>query len=410
MPGSAASVVAVLGGRPGRWLGPACRGVVLLLGMLGGGPVHAEARRPANDAEVLEFLPNSGLERRELRAGREALRIHPERRELALALARRYIELGRADADPRYYGHAEAVLTPWLVPPSTDPEALVLRATVLQNRHDFSSALADLDAALRRNPRLGQAWLTRAAILEAQGDYPAALRACLALDRFATALASAVCVNSAMSLLGQARSAYERLGPLVAEAQGDPDELLWARLVLAELAERLGLWAEAESWYRAALASGRRNLYLLATYADFLLDRDRSSEVVALLENETRADPLLLRLALAEQRLRHPRHAEHAAVLAARFAASRARGDTSHQGDESRYALRIAGDARHALELAQANWAAQREPRDARLLLEAARAAGRTDAARPVLEFIARTRLEDARLRALLVPPGGQGS
>lgn len=384
----------------------------LVLGLLWIGPATAAAYRPVSDGEVLERLPAPGPARRELRALREELKSHPERRDLALALARRSIEQGRADADPRHYGHAEAVLAPWLASPNPDPEALILRATVRQNRHAFELALADLDAALGKNPRLAQAWLSRAAILEVQGDYPGALRACLAVARFTASLAGRVCLESALSLSGQAQPAYERLSAAVGAvgavgaADADSEERAFAQVVLGELAERLGRASEAEAWYRAALSSGPRRIYLLATYADFLLDRNRPAEVIALLDTETRADPLLLRLALAERRTNPPRYPEHLAALKARFEASRARGDTTHQGDEARYALHLAGDPALALRLAEANWAVQREPRDARILLEAARAAGRIEAARPVAEFLARTKLEDARLEKLMESGG----
>ena len=368
----------------------------------------AEPYVPARDDEVLERLPASGGERRELRQLRAELGRNPGDRRLALALARRYIALGRADSDPRYYGYAEAVLSPWLEPRDPWPEALMLRATVLQNRHAFEPALADLDEALRNNPRLAQAWLVRASIQEVRGDYPGALRSCLALAKLGESLASAVCLNSALSLSGQAESAYARLAAALKDAVGEPEERLWAWTTLGEMAERLGRPAAAEEAYRAALALGLRSAYLLATYADFLLDQDRAAEAAALLENETRADPLLLRLTLAEQRLRHPRFAAHAADLKARFEASRLRKDATHQSDEARYALHIERNAAEALRLALANWSVQREPRDARLLLEAARAAGRPEAAAPVLEFLTRTRLEDARLAPLLTDLRGR--
>lgn len=376
------------------------------LGAFACGVVRAEAYRPSDDAEVLERLPTPGTERRELRALREEVKAHPDRPALAMALARRYIELGRIDSDPRFYGYAEAVLARWLRLPHPHPEALVLQATVLQNRHDFQAALADLEAALRGNPRLAQAWITRAAIHEVQGDYPAALRSCLALAKLRASLTAAVCLESALSLSGQLQFAYERLRRVVTESAGNGEDLLWAGTTLAEMAERLDRPQEAEHWYRAALAAGRRSPYLLATYADFLLDRKRPADAITLLEKETRADPLLLRLTLAEQQLNHPRCASHTAMLKARFEASRARGDMSHRGDESRYTLYILHDPTTALKLALANWSAQKEPRDARLVLEAAHAAGQPEAARPVREFLERSGLEDARLERLLADGG----
>ena len=380
--------------------------MILALCLAGGS--EAAPHRPAADGEVLERLPTPGPDRRELRELRGAVATHPDRPDLAFGLARRYIRQGRAEADPRWYGHAEAVLEPWLKAGAAHPEALLLRATIRQNRHAFGDALADLDAALAAKPRLSEAWLTRAAILEAQGDYPGALKSCLGVGRGSAAFAATVCLESALGLAGQAEAAYGRLAPMLAAAP-DAEQRAWAGGILAELAERLDRAAEAEARYRAALREAPRSPYLLAAYADFLLDRGRPAEAAALLEGETRADPLLLRLALAEQALGIATFAEHASILKARFEASRARGDTSHQGDEARYALRISNEPARALALAEANWAVQREPRDARILLEAAAAAGHTDVAAEVAGFLARTGLEDARLRRLLaVAPGRQ--
>ena len=68
-----------------------------------------------------------------------------------------------------------------------------LRANLSQTRHDFPAALADLDAVLTRNPENAQAWLTRAVILQVQGDYPKALGNCLSLERLAGTLVTAIC-------------------------------------------------------------------------------------------------------------------------------------------------------------------------------------------------------------------------
>ncbi|MGH8628591.1 MAG: hypothetical protein ACREYC_26100, partial [Gammaproteobacteria bacterium] len=123
--------------------------------------------------------------------------------------------------------------------------------------------------------------------------------------------------------------------------------------------------------------------------------------ITALLQNENRVDGLVLRLGLAEKRLGAPQLASHIDSLRARFAASRARGDSIHQGDEARFTLHLLADPQTALKLALANWEVQREPRDARLVLEAALAAREPAAAKPVLEMLERTSLEDVRLSAL---------
>ena len=363
---------------------------------------RAEPYRPASESEILEKLPVRLESRREIKALRQQVADRPDDPGAAFALVKRYIEMGRAESDPRYYGYAEAALAAWLDQDQPLPEALVLSATLHQNRHEFPAALAELSHALARQPRLAQAWLTRAVILEVQGDYPAALRSCLPLAKLAPPLTAAVCVNSALSLSGQAETAYGRLALALQSLPGaDEAERQWALTSLAEIAARLGRSDEADRHFQAALALKQRSSYLLATYADFLLDQGRCGEVEALLKDDTRADNLLLRLTLAEQCLDAPELSAHADALKDRFAASRLRGDATHQGDEARFRLHVLKDAQAALDLALANWTVQREPRDARIVLEAALAAGNPKAGQAVLDALARHGLEDIRLKAL---------
>ena len=69
--------------------------------------------------------------------------------------------------------------------------------------------------------------------------------------------------------------------------------------------------------------------------------------------------------------------------------------------EEARFRLRLRGDAKGALALALANYRVQREPRDARILLEAAIAAGDAAAAGPVRDWLQSSGFEDALLRRL---------
>jgi hypothetical protein len=92
----------------------------------------------------------------------------------------------------------------------------------------------------------------------------------------------------------------------------------------------------------------------------------------------------LLRLALAHQQTGSPKAPALAKMLEERFAATRLRGDTTHRAEEARYALQLRRDIGTALALAQANYEVQREPRDARILMEAALAAGQRAPAQKV--------------------------
>lgn len=364
---------------------------------------------PASDAVVLERLRDRPTDpaARELRTLRTALAERPNDLALALATARRYVEEARASADPRYLGRAEAALSPWLALSEPPVEVLVMRATLKQSVHDFSGALADLARALERDPNNPQAWLIRATVLQVQGDYAGARRACQPLRRLADRPVAVACTASAASLNGQGAAGYRLLQDAYsADSGGDPGTRVWIATLLAETAERLGDAAAAETHFKEAFGLTAPDGYLKGAYADFLLDRGRAGEVAALLKDDIRADPLLLRLALAEKALASPALAGHVAGLAARFDAARRRGDTVHRREEARFRLHLQGDAPGALALAEQNWAVQREPADARILLEAARAAGAPARAAPVLDWMKANRVEDARLARLATTLG----
>ncbi|MDQ3777240.1 MAG: hypothetical protein M3461_24215 [Pseudomonadota bacterium] len=388
-------------GLRGRSIG---KGLAILLAVIGfTRPLGATPFIPEGDADVLERLPTTlGGDSGELRRLRDQLARAPTDVARAVAVAGRYIELGQVQSDPRYYGYAQAALEPWWGLTDPPPEILFLRAAIRQSRHEFDPALQDLSRLLQKEPADPQAWLMRAVIFIVRADYEAARQACEALARLRKAFLAFSCMGSVASLSGQAQGGYELLR--LAEGQSQ-NATLGERVRLATLlgktAERLGDWGRAEGHFQEAQTLGPHDAYLLGAYADFLLDQGRAGEVVALLREDTRVDGLLLRLTLAEREIGAPGKEAHMEDLRARFAASRQRGDNLHQGEEARFLLHLVDQPQAALTLAKANWAVQREPRDARILLEAALASGQPEAARPVLELMERTGLQDLPLRRL---------
>jgi len=387
-----------------RWRWVRLPGLLAVWASLGLGPaLQAAPFLPGSDGQVLERLPYSAdPSARQSRALRKGLRAAPGNLDLAVKLALNDIKLGKAEADPRFYGYAQGVLSPWWAMPEPPPAILLPRALILQNRHDFDGALADLDKLLRLEPGNTQAWLARAVVLQVRGRYEEAQQSCLPLTELDELLVPVTCLSSVVSLTGQAAKSYELLLDALEHATGlSAEQRLWSFTVLAEIAARMGKDAEAERFFRQALEANGKDAYLLAAYADFLLDQRRPGEVLALLSDKTRVDSLLLRLGLAKRQLQASDLAETVASLQARFDAARMRGENLHQGDEARFALFLLDQPREALRLAQANWAAQREPKDARILLEAAIAAREPQAAQAVVDMLGKTGMEHVQLRRL---------
>jgi len=335
---------------------------------------------PADDTVVVARLrsPTASAVERHLRSARTAVTADPTNLPLALAFARQCIQQARAEADPRYLGQAEVALRAWWTNGAPPVEVLVLRATIRQSRHDFPAALADLDLALARDPRHAGAWLTKATIHTVRAEYAEARRAAAHLLGLTDALTATTAIAQIVALDGDAAAACRQLEAALDRAGNDltgsdPETRVWAHSVLAETAARIGQVERAEHHFRAGLQLTPRDPYLLGAFADFLLDQHRPAEVVALLQEHTRIDGLLLRLAEA-QRADHPgTEAAHVAELNARFAAAQARGERVHLREEARFRLRLLDDAQAALPLAEENWQIQKEPADSRLLDETRR-------------------------------------
>lgn len=384
---------------------------VPLLFLLGMAHAQSAPRVPAHDTEVVERLRSHPRDpaMAELRRLREQAAAAPGSPGAAAQLARRYFEMAMADGDPRFVGYAQAALRHWRDSAQAPAEILVLRGMLQQYRHDFAGALASLGAALRADPENAEALAWRAAIRMVQADYAGARSECAALRAAGSELQAVACVAYVDATTGNARDAHAALsGALSRRAEVAPEFRLWLLTRLAEMAWRMGDAATAERHFREALALGIADNFLLAAYADFLLEASRPREVVDLLASRVRSDTLLLRLAIAGQALGMPAAARHIQSLGERFAAGALRGERLHLQEEARYLLELKGDARAALAAAQENWKTQREPRDAEILLRAALAARNRAAAEPALEWLRSSGFESAplaqiasRLRAL---------
>jgi hypothetical protein len=367
--------------------------------------VYAAPFIPASDAEVLEQLPFKASDptTRELRRLHEELSNNPLDPGKAVALAQRYYQLALADGDPRFIGYAQAALSPWWEMAEPPVAVLVQRASLRQYSHNFTSALSDLKLATRLEPHNGSAWSLLAAINMVQAEYAAARLDCEKLHGLASNLIVVACVATVDSLSGQAGQAYRSLQTAYASSTAVPaDEKLWVLTRLAEISDRLGFTQEADAYFQAALKLNITNAYLLAAYAEFLLDENRHSEVIALLKGKERSDILLMRLALAEKALNTAKATEHQEVIRARFDAARMRGDKLHIQDEARFYLYFLNNPEEALRLAQENWLGQHEPSDARMLLAAALAAKDRAAAQPAVTWFTQSRIEDRHLEKLV--------
>ncbi len=376
--------------------------VFAAIAMLAAAPTFAAPYRPSDDATVLATIaPSAAAMQAELRARQKSLAANPTDLGAALNVARLAIRDGRASADPRRYGQAQAALSPWWSKDDAPVEVRVLRAVIRQELHDFQGAEADLDAILIVDPTNAQARLTRAFVRQTIGEFAAAKDDCRQLPRSVGLTASAVCILRVEALTGSAAPALQRLSLAMAlDGKATQNVRRWAQAVAAEIDVMLGQTDEATQRFSEATAQDA-DIPTLVAYADYLLNSGKPEEVLSLLADRSEADIVLLRLAIAGTELGDPRAPHWSALLAERFAAARAGGVQLHLREEARFELEVQRDATSALRLARENWKNQKEPADARLVLQAAEAANDPAAAADVLRFLEATGLNDVRMKPL---------
>ena len=362
--------------------------------------LHAEPYIPASDATVLERLPLRANRQvaKELVALRRAVKERPGDANAAAQLAELYFDTATATGDPRYAGYARAAVTGYTG--TLTPQLLLLRGMLQQYQHDFAAALRDFADALAQDPQLASAHAWRGAIYLVQANYPAADAECAALLVLERRALWGACKGLVQAYGGQVDAAYTTLSQALQQT-GQSGNRLWLLTRMAEVSLWRNQAQRAEQHFREALALGLDDAYLLAAWSDFLLDQGRYQEAMDLLTPWEASDPLMLRLALAQQALKLAQATRSVQSLGDRFAAATLRGDTTHRAEEARFQLVLRNNPAQALKLAALNFAVQREPRDARILLESAIAARDSAAAQPARDWLQSSGFEDARMRAL---------
>jgi tetratricopeptide (TPR) repeat protein len=373
-------------GRLCAWLGLAALGVTLAP------QADATPHVPSSDDTVLADLP-AGARYTDLAARRLA----QGRIDVALPLAQFYIHQSRLSGDLRYLGYADAVLAPWRDHRPPAPQALVLYATLQQSRHEFDAALATLEQALRIKPDDPQALLTQATIFRVLGRYADAGVSCERFSRLVEPRFGTLCTQTLRGLTGQLDSAYASLQSMSTQGWLETEKS-WLYSELGEMAVRLGQDAEAERWFKLDLELAPADFYVRGAYADLLLQQGRAVDALQLLQGQESFEPLLLRIAIAQQQLRDPKLAQSRARLEAAFAAELQRGEAVHRREQARFLLTVQQQPQLALDAARENWRVQREPDDARVLVAAARAAGNPGAAAAAIAVLSAAGVRAARL------------
>lgn len=365
---------------------------------------HAAPINPTRDDQVIEVLPAAaGGARSEERRQREQLAKTPRDAGLALVVARRDLARAHRLGDPRFAGTAIAAIDGWRNDPDAPADVMLMRATLQQYLHEFDAAAATLQRLLARpGASRPQAWLTLATVRRVQGRYADSDLACRQVAGAGAALHATACLAENAALRGQFEPARAALNGLLATPRMPGDTRAWLLTTLAELEQRAGRPDAADAAFHAALLADPDDYTRLA-YADFLVERHRAAQALAMLKDLPRSDAVLLRLAIAGAQARAPGAAADIAEMRERIAMANERPDAKrlHGREQAMFALWVDGAAERALELARGNVALQREPLDLLVFAQAAHRSGQARARDEVRRIVDAVGLRDERVREL---------
>ena len=296
----------------------------------------------------------------------------------ALAQIQALLATAARTGDARLATRAEAMLAQLPASVSDSPAALQARAFAAQHRHDFAGALKLLDALIARDPRDGGARLSRAQILLVQGRLDRVRGDCAALSLGIDADAGLLCIAALSLRMGDYGTAASLLDRLLAETSMDPAIAAYASLMRGAAASRAGD-ADADRWFKRALAPAPDDVRTLAAYARHLRSHDENRRVVHLLAKAPATDGLRLQLAMAVHALGLAQAAVLTASQGRRYALAHEVGIQPEMRDEAEFLLTLRGNAAAALALAQRNFENQRDYEDVDIMRRSAIAAHRPD-------------------------------
>jgi Tfp pilus assembly protein PilF len=373
--------------------------VCLLAACLSAAPCRADQESPyipSSDETVLQTVPTISDPRvRAFQALRSEQAGRPQDMALAVKLSVAYLDYGRDTGDARYLGRAAAVIAPWMSLHPVPGPVLLVHATILQSKHHFAAARAELTELIQRQPANAQAWLTLATVAQVQGDFATARQACRYLLSGGDLFVPLVCLASLNSVTGHAAISARVLKALWPQARTQPPAVQsWMQGIMADTAKYLGDAAAADRHFQQALQLAPGDNFLLADYGDFLLDQHRPRAALELVKDYSASDTSFLRQVYAEIALHSPRAQADSEQMARRFAALETRGSRTYRREEAGFVLYVRHDPARALKLAEENWTVQRAPEDMRVFLNAALAAGDPGAAQPVLDQIGRSHFQ----------------
>jgi Tfp pilus assembly protein PilF len=306
--------------------------------------------------------------------------------------------------DLRWLGNAKAMLDPWWTTKDLPSETLFVRALIRQGTHDFKGALADLDAAIAKDPRQPEHWAWRFAIYLVMADMTKARNECSAIGQRFGQSEQASCNAVLLYRTGYPEKAIVALEGLSRhpDYQGRLAQE-WLAFHWGEAYRVAGDRAKARKIWETQLNKGTGGHSVRIALIDLLNSEKNYADAWKLNSTPPRSDALLVAAIQTSLGLNNGKDTELKSEFNQRLTQQRARGDSPNERPLIKFTLSVEGKAREALAMAQQAWKTEREPADALLYARAAIKSGMPEQAAELLQWQSMTGYKEPELDQLIL-------
>ncbi|MFJ2443723.1 tetratricopeptide repeat protein [Streptomyces sp. NPDC087658] len=350
-----------------------------------GGGTDTETRaRPALAADVPVERLAAGTLTQSIESLQKHLRAQPEDATGWATLGAAYVEQARTSGDPTRYPQAEKAFARSLKLKSAadNDTALAGRAALAAARHDFGTALAEADRALRVNPYSERALSSRVDALVELGRYAEAREAVELADQRRPGIPVFTRFAYVLELTGDPKGAREVLLRAQNSAFGNAD-VAYVATALGQLAWSQGQYDRALGHYAAALRAEPKNLAALEGRGRTYAAQGKTGRALADLEEVVQRYPLPGQLAALGEQLEaggdRDRAEENYELVSMWTKLARANGVATDL--ESALIEADHGDRAEALKSARAEWSRRESVHTADALAWALHANGKDEEA-----------------------------
>ncbi len=378
--------------------------IMLATVALGAAPTLAQTRYTPQESAVMLSTGGTGQkDAAELREALQRWRADPQNLRLATDTARQAILAAIQQGDLRWLGNAKAMLAPWWTAQDLPSGTLFVRALVRQGAHDFKEALADLDAAIAKDPEQPEHWAWRFAIYLVMADMTRAKNECSAIGQRFGPTEQASCDAVLLYRTGSPEKAIVLLERLSRhpDYQGRQAQE-WLAFHWGEAYRVAGDRAKARKIWEAQLNKGIGGHAVRVALIDLLNSEGQYADAWKINTTMPRSDALLVAAIQSSLGLKNGKDGALRSEFNQRLSQQSARGDSPNERPMIKFTLSVEGKAREALAMAQQAWATEREPADALLFARAAIESGAPEQATALMQWQSATGYREPELDGLI--------